>query len=152
MSAPRWGLVQDQPDEVGRWVCERTGGQWYAGCGTALGFTFDGLPAAGAIYTNYNGSNIFMGFAVDERRVFNRATLWAAFSYPFEQLGARRVTALVDCDNFRSLALCEHLGFAYEATFEDAAPNGDHQLVFRMLKSECRWLRNNRYQAKRQAA
>lgn len=151
MSA-RWGLIQDDPDTVGAWVRDRTGGLWHEGAGTAIGLTFDGLLAAGAVYSNYNGSNIYIEFAVEDRRVFNRASLWAAFSYPFLQLQCRRVTALVNCGNFQSIALVEHLGFAYEATFEHAAPNGDHQIVFRMLNSECRWLRNNRYQAKQRAA
>ncbi len=146
-----WGIIQDDPDGVGTWVCDRTGGLWYEGCGTAIGFTFDGRLVAGVIYTNYNGPNIYMGFAVTDRRVFNRASLWSAFAYPFLDLRCRRVTALVDCDNVRSLALCEHLGFAREATLADAAPNGD-QILFRMLKSECRWLRNNRYQPRAKAA
>lgn len=148
----RWGLIHNQPDEVGTWVRDRTGGLWYEGAGAAIGFTFDGRLVAGATYTNYNGSNIHLEFAVTDRRVFNRASLWAAFSYPFLQLGCRRITAVVDCGNFRSLALCEHLGFAYEATLQDAAPNGDHQIVFRMLKSECRWIRDQRFHAKRRAA
>lgn len=147
-----WGLIQDQPDEVGTWVRHRTGGLWHEGAGTAIGFTFNGRLSAGAVYSNYNGSNVYIEFAVEDHRVFNRASLWAAFSYPFLQLECRRITALVDCGNFRSLALCEHLGFAYEATLADAAPNGDHQIVLRMLKSECRWIRNNRYQPRARAA
>jgi RimJ/RimL family protein N-acetyltransferase len=148
----RWGLIQNQSDEIGTWVCDRTGGLWYEGAGTAVGFTFEGKLVGGVTYTNYNGSNVHMTFALKDRRFINRASLFAAFSYPFLQLECRRVTALVDCGNFRSLALVEHLGFAYEATLEDAAPNGDHQIVFRMLKSECRWLRNQRYEQHRIAA
>lgn len=151
MSA-RWGLIQNDPDTVGTWVCDRTGGLWYEGCGTAIGFTFDDRIVAGCLYERFNGSNVYMTFAVTDRRMMNRATLWAAFSYPFLQLECKRVTALVNCDNFASLAFVEHLGFAYEATLEDAAPNGDHQIVFRMLKSECRWLRNNRFQRRAIAA
>lgn len=147
----RWGLIQDCSDLVGQWVCERTGGQWYPGCGTAIGFTFDDKVAAGAIYTAHTGADVQLGFAVDDRRVFNRASIWFAFWYPFQQLGCRRITARVDCDNLRSLALVEHLGFVREATLTDAAPNGD-QIQFRMLKSECRWLRDNRYHPKRRAA
>lgn len=151
MSSARWGLVQDQPDVVGAWVCERTGGIWYPGCGTALGFTFDGELRAGAIYTAHTGPDVQLGFAVEDRRVFNRASIWFAFYYPFQQLGCRRITARVNCDNVRSLALVEHLGFVSEATLKDAAPNGD-QIQFRMLKSECRWLLDNRYQPKQKAA
>lgn len=146
-----WGLIQDQPDEVGTWVCDRTGGLWYEGAGAAIGFTFDGAMAAGCTFENYNGANIYLRFAVQDRRVFNRASIWAVFSYPFLQLGCKRVTAVVDCDNVRSLTFVEHLGFVREATLADAAPNGD-QAVFRMLKSECRWLRNNRFKPKAMAA
>lgn len=156
----RWGLIQDDPEGVGTWVCDRTGGLWYEGCGTAIGLTFGGVIAAGMTYTGWNGANVNMSFALDERRIFNgasgrrvinRMALWAAFSYPFEQLRAKRVTALVDCDNVRSLAFVEHLGFVYEATLKDAAPNGD-QILFRMFKSECRWLKSQRYQQHKVAA
>lgn len=144
MSA-RWGLLVGQDDHVGQWVASRTGGVWFAGAGIAVGFTFDGELGGGITYYHHNGANIFLGFAVEERRVFNRDSLRFAFHYPFEQLGCKRVTALVDCDNLRSLDFVKHLGFAYEATLADAAPNGD-QFAFRMLKSECRWILNNRYQ------
>lgn len=149
--SPRWGIIQDQHDDVGAWVCQRTGGQWHRGVGTAIGFTFDNRPAAGAIYTGYTGADVQLGFAVEDRRVFNRASIWFAFYYPFQQLGCRRITARVDCDNLRSLALVEHLGFVREATLTHAAPNGD-QIQFRMLKSECRWLTDLRYKPTRKAA
>ena len=147
-----WGIIQNDSEGVGTWVCDRLGTYWYEGAGEAIGFTFAGKMAAGCIYTDFNGSNIRMGFALEDRRFMNRSTLWAAFAYPFLQLGCRRVTAIVDCANFASLAFVEHLGFAYEATFEDAAPNGDHQIVFRMLASECKWIRNNRFIAKKRTA
>lgn len=147
----RWGLIQDDPDTVGTWVCDRTGGLWYEGAGTAIGLTFDERLVAGCTYENFNGASVYMRFAVADPRCINRASIWAVFSYPFLQLGCKRVTAVVDSDNVRSLALVEHLGFAYEATLQDAAPNGD-QILFRMLKSECRWLRNNRFQLRRAAA
>ncbi len=104
MSA-RWGLIQHDSEGVGTWVCDRTGGLWYEGCGTAIGFTFDGRMVAGVMYTQWNGANLQMTFASDDSRCINRASIWAAFSYPFLQLRARRVTAVVDCDNVRSLAL-----------------------------------------------
>src|SRR5688572_71989 len=151
MSGPRWGIIQDQIDEVGTWVCDRTGTLWYDGRGTAVGFTFDGRLVGGCTYEQFNGANVYLRFSLTDARFINRATAWATFSYPFDQLGCKRVTALVDSDNLRSLAFVKRLGFAYEATLQDAAPNGD-QIVFRMLKSECRWIRNQRFQPRRLAA
>lgn len=69
-----------------------------------------------------------------------RMFLRALFYYPFLQLHCRRVTALIDDDNERSLRLVEHCGFEQEGRMRHATARGD-VLVYGLLKEHCRWLR-----------
>jgi RimJ/RimL family protein N-acetyltransferase len=144
----RWGLVCNNAQAVGTWVCARSGEEWRPALSAAIGFTFDGKLAAGCVFYDYNGASIYVSFAVEDRRVINRASLWAAFSYPFEQLGCKRVTAVVGCDNVRAITFVKHLGFVHEATMIHATQTGDAHL-YRLFRSECRWLRGHRYKPKK---
>lgn len=65
--------------------------------------------------------------------------LRAWFRYPFLQCRLRRITAIVDERNTRSLRLTRKLGFTEEATLKElfGEANG---ILFGMLKHECRWL------------
>lgn len=94
-------------------------------------------------FTQWNGPNIFVAVAVEDKRAVSREFLFFCFWYAFEQCGCRRITALVNEDNLTSIKSIEHLGFTREATLIDAAPNGD-VIVFRMIKEDCTWLRNLR--------
>jgi RimJ/RimL family protein N-acetyltransferase len=126
-------------DAVGKWVHERTAGQWVPALASTIGVYKDERIVAGVVFSQWTGPNIFVAVAVDDPRAVTRRFLYLCCWYPFEQLKCRRVTALVDEDNSRSISSVEHLGFTREATLVDAAPNGD-VIVFRMLKRDCRWL------------
>ena len=133
-------------DEVTQWVRARIPN--YCGIArggsTAIGFTRGEKLVAGVTYSGFNGVNVWFGMASEDYRWFNRANLWAIFHYPFSQLKVRRMSALIDASNKRSLRLAEHLGFSREATLVDSAPDGD-QHIYRLLVAECRWLNDLRW-------
>lgn len=130
---------------VGPWVCERTGGK-YNGMDRAIGLVEHQGPMitrilAGVLYDQFNGASISMHVASDgTRRWLNREFLRYAFSYPFEQLGVRRITGLVPSTNMDARRFDEHLGFVHEATLSQAGPGGCDLLVYRMFRGDCRWL------------
>jgi RimJ/RimL family protein N-acetyltransferase len=96
---------------------------------------------AGVWFDQFNGANMNMHVAArPNRRWMTREFLYAAFSYPFERCGVKRVTGLVDASNTDARRFDEHLGFELEATLKDGCPNGD-LLVYRMMKNDCKWLR-----------
>jgi hypothetical protein len=95
---------------------------------------------AGVTYHNWNGYNVDASVAIDDGFQWTRARLRTLFEYPFTQLGARRMSALIEHDNTRSRQFVERLGFTLEATLADACKAGD-LLLYRLTFAECRWLK-----------
>jgi hypothetical protein len=128
-------------DEVGRWIVDRIPGnsEWVRGMGRAIGFTDGPRLIAAAGFFRYNGASVEVAFASESSRWLNRVNLWHLFSYPFDQLKVRRVTAIANASNFRSRKLITTLGFSYEATLARCAPDGD-QVVHRLFREDCKWL------------
>lgn len=127
------------PDVIGPWVCERTGGAYLKGRYSAIGWVADQKLVAGALYENCNGANVFAHIAGDGNWL-KRQFLWVIFDYPFNQLKVSRITAPVASTNKKCRRFIEHLGFTHEATLKDAEPDGD-LLIYKMTRDECRWLR-----------
>jgi RimJ/RimL family protein N-acetyltransferase len=134
--------ITDYHDEVGRWVAARIpySEQWVPGAGYCVGFASGSRLIAGAAFFRYNRASIEVGFASENPRWLNTVNLWQLFTYPFDQLGVRRVTAIANASNLASRTLITALGFTHEATLAQAAPDGD-QLVYRMLRGDCKWLK-----------
>lgn len=134
------GLSFDR-DRLGAWALERiphtdTWGEWYQ----AIGFERDGEIVAATIYNHYTGPNVMTSIAgAPGRRWLTRGYLLAIFRYPFEQLGVRRITALVEAHNADSLRFVRHLGFKREGVMRHGAVNDD-LIVFGMLREECRYI------------
>lgn len=125
---------------IGPWVAQRTGGQWTAGRGTAIGKLDDcGLLVAGVLYEDWNGSNIMCHIAGDGNWA-SRDFLRVIFDYPFNQVGAKRITAPVSSTNVKSINLVTRMGFELESTLAQATPDGDLHL-FRMWRDDCQYLR-----------
>jgi len=118
-------------------------GAFRAGHGIGLAQVDDngtGLLIAAVWFDSYNGANVNMHVAaIPGKRWMTREFLYFVFSYPFNQLGVRRITGLVAEDNAAARKFDEHIGFTLEARLKDAAVNGD-LLVYCMFKHQCRWL------------
>lgn len=123
---------------IGPWVCERTGGTWCKGRGTAIGKVKNGKLIAGILYEDCNGTNVVAHIA-GEGIWLDRSLMWLMFNYPFVQLGVNRITAPVNSNNAKSIAFLERIGFIMETKLHGATSNGDI-LLFRMFKSECKYL------------
>ncbi len=108
---------------VGPWVCQRTGGTWTAGRGTAIGKIKDGKLVAGALYEDWNGANLMCHIA-GEGNWACREFLGVIFDYPFNQIKARRITVPIASTNVKSINLATHMGFSLECTLAQANPDG----------------------------
>jgi RimJ/RimL family protein N-acetyltransferase len=129
-------------ERIGPWVCERAGGTWIPGRGSAIGLERDGEIVAGVLYEDYNGANVVMHVASDgTAQWMTPEYLRQCFEYPFKQLGCKRVTGIVPSSNERALRFDERLGFRVEATLKAAHPDGD-LIVLSMRRDQCRWLRS----------
>lgn len=124
---------------VGRWVCEKAGGNWTNLC-QAIGQEHEGKLIAGIMYDAYTGASIAMHSRVDDPKHISRQWIWAIFDYPFNRLGVKRVTGLVSTANHKAQETNEHLGWKRETTLADYFPNGDG-IIYIMRREDCRWLK-----------
>jgi RimJ/RimL family protein N-acetyltransferase len=136
----RFRIVHDERRRVGEWVRERVAlsqgwGEWYS----AIGLERDGELVAGVVYNYYSVYDIAMHVASDgSRRWMTKDFLRAVFSYPFVQLGCKRVTGYVLSRNTAARRFDEHIGFVREGVMRQAGGDDD-VIVYGMLESECRW-------------
>lgn len=126
-------------ERVGPWVCERAGGTWVKGRGTAIGRLVDGELVAGVLYEDWNGAQVVCHIA-GEGNWATRHYLAVIFDYPFNVIGAKRITVPVSSKNARCIALVSQMGFTIEARLSQATPDAD-LLLFVMFKESCRFLR-----------
>ena len=125
---------------IGPWVCERAGGTWVLGRGTAIGKLDDqGNVQAGVLYEDFNKANVMCHIA-GEGNWATRGFLSVIYDYPFNQLGVKRITVPVNSTNVKSINLVTRMGFALECTLAQATPEGDLHL-FRMWRDDCQYIR-----------
>lgn len=138
ISTNRQTLFYDA-EVIGPWVLDRAGGVWLPGRATAIGQMKDGQINAGVLYEDWNGANIFCHIA-GVGNWANKRFLSVIYHYPFEYIGAKRITVAVKSNNVKSIKLVTKMGFTLESTLAQATPDGD-MLLFRMFKHECKYLR-----------
>ncbi len=106
----------------------------------ALGLIKNDELVAGVIYNNFGSTNVYLHIgAEDGCRWLNKEFLFAVFDYPFNQLGMRRITALVREKNKRARLFVENLGFVSEGRMRKFFRDGDG-VIYGMLREECRFL------------
>lgn len=123
---------------VAEWVFQRVGGAVSAHS-QGIGWQKDGEIIAGVAYECFTGGNIYVHQCVQGR--VQRMFWWAVTDYPFNQLGCKRITGLVESTNKKALELNKHIGFRVEATLEKAGQNDADMVVMVLWKEDCRFLR-----------
>ena len=110
------------------------------GAFTAIGLVRDGHLVCGLVYNGSEVANVNLHIgAVEGSRWMTRELLFAAFDYPFNQLGKRRITACVRGKNKRAERFVKKMGFVYEGTMADYFKDDD-LLFYGMLKEDCRFI------------
>lgn len=132
-------LVYGEDERVAKWCQERLPNFiGWNGYYTAIGYERRGELKAGVVYTNYSRANVVTSIVLEIP--ISRRFLFAVLYYPFMQLNTRRITAMVDARNEKSLRFCKHVGFSWEGLLREGAIDGGDVVVMGMLKRECRWL------------
>ena len=136
-------MIITQPKElIGAFVNERQGCPAHASWGNfnAMGLIKGKTLVAGVIYNAYEAANVNMHIgAVDGARWLTREFLFAAFDYPFNELGRRRVSAFMRASNKKAISFIENIGFEYEGKLLHYYPKDD-ALMYGMVKEKCRFL------------
>jgi hypothetical protein len=117
-------IVLNDKEAVGEWVAWQVGRSVPWSSFYAMGVETDGDLTSGLVFTNFNGSNVTVHIAaVKATRQFSTLMDYGHF-YVFELCKLRRITALINGDNERALAVNSHLGFVQEGLMKQAGPNG----------------------------
>lgn len=97
-----------------------------------------GMILGSVLYTNYRCGSIEMTQAGTPGWL-TRENLRVLFSYPFEQLGCRRVTGIVHRKNKHARQINERLGFKLEGISRHGFPDGD-ACIYGLIRKDCRWI------------
>lgn len=121
--------------------------------GKIAGFSIEGLAYSQAIavlkdkeivavviYGHYNGCDIHMSVASTHPSWCSKKILELLFSYPFLQLGVKRVTAITSENNHHTVKFLKKLGFIQEGRHPQAMPDGSDSLSFGLMKKNCRFI------------
>lgn len=101
----------------------------------------DGQRILGAvIYDCFYARDCNVSLAIEDKRCVTREVLRAVFAYPFVQLALPRISASVDASNAASLCLMHRWGFRKEGVKRGAGIDGGDEILFGMLRNECRWI------------
>lgn len=136
-------LLYGADKDVCAWVSEKLFGapHEYDDKARAIGVVKDGSLIAGVVYTNYHPNLLIeMSVASVDKRWANRHTLRAFFTYPFIDLGVKRVQTLCSANEEGVVMFNKRIGFIHEGTHREAWHTGGDALSFGMLKHECGWI------------
>jgi len=103
-------------------------------------FSDDNEFLAVVVYNNYTGTDIAMHIASVSPKWATRESLRVVFTYPFIELGVRRVTAATKAGLTNAIRMVQRLGFIYEGAFRDYYEDGDSDVLHGMRRDECRWI------------
>lgn len=138
-------ILAEPKEDIALFVASLCGLRWPAWRDyTVLGNWLNDKLVGAVVYSRWSDWDVNMHMA-GEGNWLTRDFLFAAFDYPFNQVGCRRVTGLVEARNFRARRVDEKLGFKLEGRMLHGCPSGD-LLVYGMLRENCRWLNIKRNQ------
>lgn len=124
---------------IAEWIIETSGVGGHFLPDVRVLAAFEGERLLGAVaYDAFNARDCNMHVCIADHRFMSRRVLRAVFDYPFRQLKLERVSAQVMSNNDKSLEFVQRVGFVYEGAKRLAG--FDMQMLFGMLKHECRWV------------
>lgn len=117
-------------------------GRWrYPDRVAAVGWEKNGAIVASVIFDHYQHTTISGHIATDGSKAWcSRAFLRMIFYYPFKQLGCNRMTAPMSAANTAARKFVEKLGFIQEGVLRRAWPDGSDEVIYGLLKEDCKWL------------
>lgn len=138
-------LLYGYDKEIAAWVSQRIHGFDFGLC-AAIGVVINGNLVAGIVYNNFicspYGHPISIEISMNsiDKRWCSRDNLNALLSYPFIQLGVKRVQCTCAKKDKSTRKFLERLGFTLEGVGRKAWPLGGDCTMYSLLQHECRWL------------
>lgn len=140
-------MIVTQPKElIAEFVSHICDGSGLFGDFTALAKVDNAGIVVGVIYNNFSTDstrkiiNCEMHVAARKNAKWaTREFLFHLFNYPFNEIGCKRITALVKENNVQSLKTSYRIGFKKEGVIRQGM-DGQDLILLGMLRSECRFL------------
>lgn len=134
-----WPKDQWQTNTLVKWASQRLGGIDFGLC-QAIGVHHGDELVAVAVYNGLRLPNIEITFVTASPKWASPNAVRALISYPFKQLGVKRLTAVTEATNQPARAFLCRLGFVQEGVHPDALPTGDAITYGLLRKSAAKWL------------
>lgn len=134
-------IVPDTTGRIADWVSAGLGfsKNWEDDFLT-LGFELAGQLIGGLIYHNIRlGRDVWWTIYTTDKRWCSRRILKVIFALAFEVLKVKRISLLVNTDNFSCIKLVEKLGFVREGLLRGYRDDGADCYFYGMLQSENKW-------------
>jgi len=97
----------------------------------------------GAIFSHYDGHNIWIHLALDDPKAMRRSFAKEVFEYCFIKCKCVRITAMTTPENERCKKLIESAGFVKEGTIRKVVKKGMQYfdgIVYGLLRNECKYI------------
>lgn len=127
-----------------RWVTEdiaRAVPTTFSNADVSIGRLVDGRLIGGVLFKEFTHESIRMSVVGFEQGWLSRELLWAAFDYPFNQLGVQRVWSGMRADLLEVIQFNAHLGFKKVAEVPGIYPGNTSVVITQLERADCRWLR-----------
>ncbi len=137
--------IADTDDSILKWVCDGLNETTnWVGEHTTLGIYLDHQLIAGIIFHDIRfGQDCWLTIYSTDKRWCSRRILQLIFGFAFDGLNCRRLNALVDTDNEKSIRLLSGIGFKKEGKLRQFRENGKDCFVYGLLETECLWRKKN---------
>lgn len=139
----RDGILFGDDDRVCAWIAERIPGYQRRTHAQGIGVLRGDDIVAAVVFENWNGIHCEMSVAADPGSGWlTRNLARVCFHHAFHTLGCVAVSGVVAMSNADSISLATRMGCFPEAIVKFAAHDGSDLVILKMLREECRWIRN----------
>ena len=129
-------ILYGAEQEITEWVRQRVDENDTLTSNHAIGVVRHGKIIAGVVYTGFRGTSIELVFAADNKHWATRDVIATILNYPFEFLGAKRLTSIVEESNAKAMRLNEGVGYTKEGVIRCMFTNGNNGILYGLLKDE----------------
>jgi len=124
---------------AGEWIMQRAGGVFTLGHAHSLSTHRNEEIQGGFVLDGFTGVCALVHMA-GEPGWCTPDLLWMVFDYGFNQLGVKKLLAMVRSDNYLALSLDLRAGWRVETLVRDMYGEGVHAFILYMMPEFCRWL------------
>ncbi len=135
-------IIEDKNELITNYACKGLDiSRDWLGKHFTYGLIVDGKIVGALIFHDIRvNCEVWWTIYTEDKRWCNRRMLKFMFALAFNALKCRRISISVSSKNLNCLNLVKKLGFKQEGILRNARDNGDDNVLFGMLKTECKWL------------